>query len=580
MFTSIIKKLYLLLSRRQKITFLIILLCMGISAVLTQVIPLFIGRITDTLTGSFRFLNIVPFLIVILCVLVANETLKIVRRLAVENVVTSVEVLARKKVTRSLLLANLDYFNQNMTGRIYSKINHSLDGVLSLLKLLFMDFVPSILTSIAAIVLIFVKLPFVLACVTIMVIPIGIFIILRQITSQKGIRVKLLEERVQIDAYIVELINGIETVRVMNTERQEINRCAEKSEKLRAELMHHHYKMGMFDFLKFLNEAVFNVIVLSFAVYLASVESISVGAVLTAYLCFLELLRPLRELHRILDELSENVILANEYFALTEIEPDFSYHTIEKPDTKANGIVMKNITFKYNDNKKQPILKDFSLSIKPHSFVGFVGKSGCGKSTLIKLILKLVQLKDGDLYINNKNILSMSRADIADTISLVPQSPFLIADTVFNNIAYGMKGHVSANDVHEAAKKACIHADILKFKDQYDYMLSEGGKNISGGQRQRIALARIFLKKPKILILDEATSALDNITEKKIQQEIEDMAKKHNMTVIVIAHRLTTLVNCDTIFVVQEGNIIEQGTYQELLDKKQVFYSMAKAKTE
>lgn len=578
MFLNVLKKLYILLSNKQKLTFLIILMCMGISAVLTQITPLIIGKITDHLTQTLNFLAIIPALMAILCVMVTNEILKIVRRLSVENVVTSVEVLARKKVTQSLLLAHLSYFNQNMTGRIYSKINHSLEGILRLLKLLFMDFVPSILTSLAAIVIIFIKMPFILACVTVLVIPIGTFIILRQIMSQKGIRLKLLEERVQIDAYIVELINGIETVRVMNTERQEINRCEKKSENLRKQLMHHHYKMGMFDFLKFLNEAVFNVIVLSSAVYLASIKAISVGGVLTAYLCFLELLRPLRELHRILDELSENTLLAHEYFSLMEIKPDFSYQTVKKADIKTQAVVLKDVTFKYTDSKKQPVLQHFSLTIKPHSFIGFVGRSGCGKSTLIKLILKLEQVKNGHIYINRKDILSLSRSEIADTISLVPQTPFLIADTIFNNIAYGMKGHISLKQIQEAAKKAEIHSDILKLENQYNHLLSEGGKNLSGGQRQRIALARIFLKKPKILILDEATSALDNITEKKVQKEIEDMAKKYQMTVIVIAHRLSTLVNCDTIFVMQDGAIIEQGNYQELLKKKQVFFSMTQSK--
>ena len=156
------------------------------------------------------------------------------------------------------------------------------------------------------------------------------------------------------------------------------------------------------------------------------------------------------------------------------------------------------------------------------------------------------------------------------------ETPFLIADTVEHNICYGMKRPVSLEEVKEAARKANMADEIEKLPGAYDFRLSEGGKNLSGGQRQRIALARIFLRKPRILILDEATSALDNTSEKRIQAEIEKMNERDKTTVISIAHRLTTLRNCHELIVMDRGRIVQRGTFSELENQPGIFRDMAR----
>ena len=151
-----------------------------------------------------------------------------------------------------------------------------------------------------------------------------------------------------------------------------------------------------------------------------------------------------------------------------------------------------------------------------------------------------------------------------------------MADTVYHNICYGMKEDVPLAAVQEAAAKANIAADIEKLPGGYDFVLAEGGANLSGGQRQRIALARIFLQKPRILLLDEATSALDNTSEKQIQAEIEKMKEACGTTVISVAHRLTTLQNCDEILAMDKGRIVQRGTFQKLQEEPGIFPNMAK----
>ena len=575
---KVLGKIYRLLDFKQKIKFLIIILIMIVSAVLTQMTPKAIGWLTDDVlnVNGVTFEKVVPFLILILVVNVGNEIIKIIRRVMVEDVATRTEKKARGMVIKSLLMAPLSYFRKNMIGNIHGRMNRCLDGTIKLEKLLFMDFAPAIFNSVAAIITIFLTLPITLALPMLMVIPIGVTIVLAQINSQRGIRVELLERKSSMDGTIVELINGIEVIRICDSVDFEINRFDTKSEFLRNKEMKHHKAMALYDCLKFINQAVFTVLIIGISTYLATKGIISVGAVLTAYLCFNQLTKPLEELHRIFDEVSECTILASDFFEMVEIPSDFSYLDTKRElnnEVTDEIINIKNLSFHYSEDKDKLIIKDFNIDIEKGMYLGIAGPSGCGKSSLIKSICKL-EKADGTIILDDTNIDNLNRKDISNIIALVPQSPFLIAGTIYENITYGINREVSIEEVEEAAKKAYILDYIEELPEKFDTLISEGGNNLSGGQRQRIAIARIFLRKPKILILDEATSALDNTSEKHIQSEIEKLQKENNTTIIAIAHRLTTLKNCDRIIVLNKGKIEESGKYDELIEKEGIFSDM------
>ena len=575
---KVLKKIYKLLDTKQKLRFILIIIIMIVSAALAQMTPKAIGWLTDDILtkNEISFNKVIPFLVFILIVNVVNEVIKIFRRVLVEDTATRTEKKARGMVIKSLLMAPLSYFRKNMTGNIHGRLNRCLDGTIKLEKLLFMDFAPAMFNAIAAIITIFLTLPITLAMPMLLVIPIGVFIVLKQIKSQKGIRVELLESKSGMDGTIVELINGIEVIRICDSLDFETKRFDDKGEFLRAKEMKHHKAMAMYDCLKFINQAVFTVLVIGISTYLATKNIISVGAVLTAYLCFNQLLRPLEELHRIFDEVSECTVLATDFFKMVEIENDFSYLPIKtKSENKSTNeiINMENITFRYSENEDKIILDNFNIDIEKGMYLGIAGPSGCGKSSLIKSICKL-EKADGAIIVDDKNIDNLTRKDLSKLIALVPQSPFLIAGTIFENITYGIDREVSIDEVEEAAKRAYIYDYINGLPDKFDSLVSEGGNNLSGGQRQRIAIARIFLRKPKILILDEATSALDNTSEKYIQAEIEKMKQENNTTIIAIAHRLTTLKNCDRIIVLNKGKIEEDGKFDDLIEKNGMFSDM------
>ncbi|WP_455541974.1 ABC transporter ATP-binding protein [Intestinibacter sp.] len=571
----ILKNTYKLLDLKQKINFIIILVIMIISSVLTQITPKAIGWLTDDLLSQNQidFFKIVPILFIILIVNIINELIKILRRIMVEDTATKTEKKARGLVIASLLKAPLSYFKEHMTGNIHGRLNRCIEGTVKLEKLIFMDFAPAIFNSFAAIIVIFNTLPISLAILMFLVIPIGIAIVFRQIKTQKGIRVNLLETKSDMDGAIVELLNGIEVIRMIDSNALEEKRFDNKSEFLRSKEMKHHLQMAKYDSLKFMNEVFFTVLMIGTSAYLATKGEISIGDVLTSYLCFSQLITPLKELHRILDELSESLILAEDFFKMTNIPNDFSYSIVQDKNQNNSPYIVNIQHLNFFYNKTESILKNIDLSIEKSTFLGVVGPSGCGKSTLIRAICKLEKC-DGDIFIDGININSLSRKELSQIIALVPQNPFLIAGTIYENICYGLEKKPTEKDVNKAIIKAKLYDFINSLPNGINTNISESGSNLSGGQKQRIAIARIFLRKHKVLILDEATSALDNTSEHFIQNEIEMLKNENKMTIISIAHRLTTLKNCDRIIVINKGEIVQEGKYDELIKTEGIFNDM------
>ena len=294
--TQVLKKVYVLLDIKQKVTFIVIIFIMIFSSVLTQVTPKAIGWLTDDILSfdTIDFFKVIPFLLVILIVNIVNEVIIITLRILVEDIATKTEKKARGMAISSLLKAPLSYFKEHMTGNIHGRLNRCLDGTVKLEKLIFMDFAPAIFNSIAAIVVIFTTLPIDLALPMLLVIPIGVIIVFKQISTQKGIRVELLDTKTNMDGLIVELLNGIEVIRILDSINLEEKRFESKSEFLRKKEMRHHVQMAKYDIFKFINEIFFTVLMIGSSSYLAAQGKISVGSALTSYLCFSQLIKPLQ----------------------------------------------------------------------------------------------------------------------------------------------------------------------------------------------------------------------------------------------------------------------------------------------
>ena len=247
---------------------------------------------------------------------------------------------------------------------------------------------------------------------------------------------------------------------------------------------------------------------------------------------------------------------------------------IDKSDSKlevANGeISMDKITFTHDEGQGDTLFHDFSLDIKPGEKIGLAGASGSGKTMLTKLLLRFADIDSGKITIDGQDISEVTQASLRAKIAYVPQEPLLFHRSVRENIAYGRPDATDA-EIEEAAKKAGAYDFIVGLKDGFDTMVGERGIKLSGGQRQRVAIARAILKDAPILVLDEATSALDSESEALIQKSLETLMK--NRTSIVIAHRLSTIAKLDRIIVLKDGKIVEDGSHDELINKKRGVYA-------
>jgi ATP-binding cassette subfamily B protein len=229
-------------------------------------------------------------------------------------------------------------------------------------------------------------------------------------------------------------------------------------------------------------------------------------------------------------------------------------------------IEFKNVSYAYDTTKE--VLHDIDLKLEKGRKLALVGPSGGGKTTLCNLIPRFYELDEGSISIDGIDITDISRYSLRKNIGIVAQDVFLFSGTVRENIAYGNLD-ATEEEIIEAAKRANIHDYIMTLEKGYDTKVGERGINLSGGQKQRISIARVFLKNPPILILDEATSALDNVTEMQIQASLEDLAK--GRTVIVVAHRLSTIQNADEILVINQDGIAERGSHESLLAKNGIY---------
>ncbi|HEV8061222.1 MAG TPA: ABC transporter ATP-binding protein, partial [Gemmataceae bacterium] len=336
--------------------------------------------------------------------------------------------------------------------------------------------------------------------------------------------------------------------------------------------------MSLFGCAKSLNEGFFHVIVLGLAIYLAVEGRISFGDILTFSILFLNVMAPLNEIHRGLDEGHEASLQVADLLQMLEqpVDSSFSPSSVQEPHLE-NGspiIATEDLAVAYACVEGEPkwALHGVDLTIHHGDTVGLVGRSGCGKTTWLRTVMRLTHPTRGHVHLGGAPLECVSREAIGRLIGYVGQFPFVFSGTIADNIAYGIPSPTE-EAIRLAAQAAFIYDEIMAMPNGFDTHVTERGQNLSGGQRQRLALARVFLKNPPLIILDEGTSALDSISERNVQRAINAARKDH--TVILVAHRLSTLLDVDRIFVFDQGRVVETGTYDELLEQNGIFAEMA-----
>ncbi len=502
-----------------------------------------------------------------------REVLNVCRRYLVEEACTAINRDMQTQLVKHLLMLDLSVFSREMIGSLHGKVFRSVDGLVHFLRLMGLECVPALFTGLFALSVAVLKQPL-LGFVMAGVIPLSLWLTLRQVASQQGVRVKLMRDCEEIDGIVVEQLNGSEYIRVADTLDAEIDRLSAATEKRRQREIWHHFQMSLFGCAKALNEGLFHVIVLGLATYLAIHHQISFGDILTFSVLFLNVMTPLNEVHRVIDEGHESSLRVGELLDMLAQPIDPSYRAEQEAsiDLKLGepAIEFDNLVLDYvaADGRAKRCLDGISWRIDHGQTIGVAGPSGSGKSTWIKALLRLVHPSGGGIRLGGVPLDRIGRRDLARVIAYVGQNPFVFSGSVRDNIAYG-NGAISGEQIQHAAELANILEEIREMPDGFESAVFERGQNVSGGQRQRLALARILVKHAPILILDEATSALDNLSERHVQQSLG--IRNGYRTTIIIAHRLSTLQDCDCILVFDHGRIVEAGPYDELMRRRGLF---------
>jgi ATP-binding cassette subfamily B protein len=576
------RQVWAMVPRRHKGALGFAAVLMGLTSATAVAVPLAMGRLVDDVGNGVRrgapalelFWTAATILGLIAAFVLLRELFNVLRRFLVENTCTRIDKYLSVKVVSHLLTVELGSLTHEKIGSLNGRISRNVDAFMRFLRAGFLDFFPAALTGLLALVTAAVKAPW-MGLVMAAAVPALVALTARQLLSQKGIRLQLIRNREELDGNVVELLGGLDYVRVADTRNLEVKRFARSAEHRRRTELKHHVAMMLFGSAKALTEGFFHLVVLALAVYLAVTGRTSFGAILTFSALFLSVMTPMAEVHRILDEGHEASLRVGDLMEMLAQPVDVSYRTATHRTPRlldhAPIISVEKVRVEYTSatGRKVTALDDVSFAIRPGETVGVVGRSGCGKSTLIKVLMRVVHASAGNVSLKGLPLAEVSRETISQLIGYVGQSPFIFSGTVEDNILYGCKRRVLPEEVHRAARRACIADEILAMPEGFNTALAERGANLSGGQKQRIALARIFLKDPPILILDEATSALDNISERVVQQAID--AARADRTVILVAHRLSTLSDADRILVFEAGRLVEEGPYHELVKRGGVF---------
>lgn len=466
----------------------------------------------------------------------------------------------RKQVYAHLHKLNLSYFETAQAGDLSYRLTEDIDRIGEVVNKLFHDFVPCVI-QLVVIPAYMIYLNWQLTLATLIVAPlIGVLIAwfgerLRKFSLKSQNRVS------NLSAILTEVFSGIRLVQAFAAENYEITRFSREAEASRkAKYSTEQLKAIQIPIVGFL-EAVSIMLLLCIGGWQIAQGNLTVGKFFSYLAAVVSLLDPIAHITNNYNEFKQGEASVDRVFELTAIQPT----VVEKLDAIAlppvtGKVEYCNVSFAYKSG--QPVLASLSLLALPGERIALVGASGAGKTTLVNLLPRFYEPQSGQILIDGINIQDVTLGSLRRQIGIVPQETVLFSGMIAQNIAFGQT-EFDLTAVQAAAKIANAHQFITQFADGYYTWVGERGVNLSGGQRQRLAIARAVLLNPRILILDEATSALDSESEALVQEALERLM--HNRTVFIIAHRLTTVRRSDRILVVEQGQIVESGTHDELL---------------
>lgn len=483
--------------------------------------------------------------------------------------VRSVERGLRSSLVRKLQQLSISYHNEMQSGRLQSKIMRDVEQIETLSSQIFIT-VLSILLNVIVAFGIVVFQSFTVFLFFLGTIPVAVFLMVTFRSKIKRYNSDFRKEMEETSVRVMEMVELIPVTRAHALEKQETKKMDHQLEHVAEKGLKLDMIQTYFSSISWVCFQLFQVICLGFTGYLASQGKISVGEVVMYQTYFSSIVNQVSNVITLLPIISkglESVDSIGDILLCHDVEDNKNK---KKVGDITGDIAFDHVTFQYHD-ADTPVLEDLSFHIKPGETIAFVGSSGAGKTTILNMVIGFLKTNTGRVLIDGQDLNSLHLRSYRQHIAVVPQQSILFSGTIRENITYGME-NISEERLAEVIKAANLDELIQSLPEGLDTKITEHGSNLSGGQRQRISIARAFIRDPKILILDEATSALDTISEKKIQEAIQNLVQ--DRTTLIVAHRLSTIRNADKIAVVGNGGLVEFGTYDELMALEGEFYRL------
>ena len=485
-----------------------------------------------------------------------------------------VEADIRSDLFAHLQTLGYEYFNTHRTGELMSRLTSDLFEITELAHHGPEDLLISFATIIGALIVMF-YVEWRLALVVAVMIPVLVIILIARRRHLSACSKNMKAKIAVINTEIESSLSGMKTAKAFANEAREYEKFQNGNKHFKDAKSLFHREMGIYFGLMEFFLAILSVLVISVGGWLIMSEQMNYIDLITFSLYVTSFVTPIRKLINFAEQFAVGYAGLSRFLDIMRTDPDLDDPVNPSKLQNVRGeIFVDHVDFAYEGDLD--VLHDVSLTVQPGETIAIVGPSGGGKTTLCQLIPRFYDVQGGSISIDGIDVREMRQQELRRQIGIVQQDVFLFADTVYENIRYG-KLDATKEEIEQAAKKAEIYEDIMAMPNGFDTYVGERGTLLSGGQKQRIAIARIFLKDPPILILDEATSALDTITESKIQNAFEQLAK--GRTTLIIAHRLSTIRNASRILVVSEGIIQEQGTHEALLAKNGIYATLYNTQT-
>tara|TARA_B110000116_G_scaffold235658_1_gene220874 strand:+ start:1721 stop:3496 length:1776 start_codon:yes stop_codon:yes gene_type:complete len=550
------------------------IICMVLAKIASVYTPLILGKSVDSLNDLSEGINL--FLLVPIALIISYGIARVASFLFGEMrdaFFSRVSQHAIRDVAltifKHLHSLSLQFHLTRQTGGLSRFIDRGTKGIEFLLRYVLFNVVPTFIEIILVTFILFFLYGYLYALITF--VTITIYVILTFSITQWRIKFRrdMNAADNSISTKMVDSLLNFETVKYFNNEEHEFKRLDESLERYEFAANKSRHSLSVLNVAQTLVIMTGITIMLILSTFGIKNGVISIGGFVVINAYMLQLYQPLNFLGTVYREIRQSLIDMENMFKLLEEKSSVANSGDIILSSDRSEIEFNNVKFGYDS--KRVILKGISFKVPNGKKIAIVGPTGAGKSTISRLLFRFYDPNNGNIKINNEDLINVSQESLRKKIGVVPQDTVLFNDTIYYNIAYG-NPLASDDDIINAAKAAGIHNFIESIPDKYRTIVGERGLKLSGGEKQRVAIARTILKNPSIFFFDEATSALDSSTEKEIQENLEKISK--GKTTLVIAHRLSTAADADNIIVLDKGEVIEEGTHVELLELGGIYKKM------